>query len=239
MDVIETIGDRLAARAQEATKEWWERYLKGTARFRGVPMAGVREVAHATAVEAGLDALDADERKRIAYALLEQPETEDKLAGVLLLRERWLDDMGVADLPDLAALFDGGHVADWGICDWLCVKVLAPLVERDGRGFAEALATWTDAPGLWRRRAAAVSFAPPAPRGDGVFDGFTALALATAARNVRDAERFSQTGVGWLLRELSKAEPDAVRAFVAEHEESLSREARRMALAKIEGRGRR
>jgi 3-methyladenine DNA glycosylase AlkD len=239
MDVIATLGERLSARAQGSTRDWWERYLKGTARFRGVPMAGVREEAHALAAEAGLDALDARERKRIAYSFIEQPFTEDKLAGVLLLRERWLDDVSAADLPDLAALFDAGHVADWGICDWFCVKVLAPLVERDGQPFADALARWTEAPGRWRRRAAAVSLAPPAPRGDAVFDGFTRLALEIAASNVSDPERFSQTGVGWLLRELSKAEPAAVRAFVAEHDGELSREARRMALAKIEGRGRR
>ncbi len=45
--------------------------------------------------------------------------------------------------------------------------------------------------------------------------------------------------VGWLLRELSKAEPEAVRAFVDANGASMSREVRCMALAKIEGRGRR
>ena len=49
----------------------------------------------------------------------------------------------------------------------------------------------------------------------------------------------SQTAVGWLLRELSKREPDVVKRFVAEHEAELSHDARRMAMAKIEGRGRR
>jgi 3-methyladenine DNA glycosylase AlkD len=56
---------------------------------------------------------------------------------------------------------------------------------------------------------------------------------------VRDTERFSQTSVGWVLRELSRANPSAVTAFVEEHSDEMSAEARRMATAKIRGRGRR
>ncbi len=65
------------------------------------------------------------------------------------------------------------------------------------------------------------------------------MTIEVADANARDDERFMQTSVGWLLRELSKHRPQAVRNFVSEHEGLLSREARRMALAKIEGRGRR
>ena len=56
--------------------------------------------------------------------------------------------------------------------------------------------------------------------------------------SVRDRERFSQTSVGWVLRELSHADPEAVKSFVGNYGEPMTTEARRMALAKIEGRGR-
>jgi len=36
------LGSLLDVSADPATRDWWERYLKGTARFRGVPMAGIR-----------------------------------------------------------------------------------------------------------------------------------------------------------------------------------------------------
>ena len=117
--------------------------------------------------------------------------------------------------------------------------MLAALIDRDGRPMAEAIAGWSEATRLWQQRAGAVALAPLAPKGDGNFPNFTRLALGVCAANVRDSERFLQTSVGWLLRELSKAEPRAVERFVAEHAELMSREARRMALAKVEGRGRR
>lgn len=86
---------------------------------------------------------------------------------------------------------------------------------------------------LWQRRAAAVSFVNLAPEGERFFDGFTDLLLIVCHANVADPARFSQTSVGWLLRELSRAEPDRVRAFLDEHEGSMSREARRTAAARL------
>ena len=78
---------------------------------------------------------------------------------------------------------------------------------------AEAIAGWSEATPLWQRRAGAVALAPLAPKGDGNFPNFTRLALGVCAANVRDSERFLQTSVGWLLRELSKAEPRGRRAL--------------------------
>ena len=236
---IEDLQARLARRADQRTKAWWEAYLKGTAAFRGVAMGATRAEVRAWARETGFAELTAHERKRLAYRLLAEPLSEDKLAGVILLREHLLDAVGADDLPALASLFDAGHIADWNVCDWLCVRVLAALVRRDGRPVAERIAAWTAAGVLWRRRAAAVALAPLAPDGERAFAGFPELALGVCRANVRSDERFLQTSVGWLLRELSKAEPEAVTAFAAEHADRLSPEARRMALAKVEGRGRR
>ena len=95
------------------------------------------------------------------------------------------------------------------------------------------LLEWTAAEGLWQRRAAIVPFVSLAPRAAEAWPGFTEALLTACAANARDPERFSQTAVGWVLRELSKAEPARVQSFVDEHE--LSKEARRMALAKITG----
>jgi 3-methyladenine DNA glycosylase AlkD len=238
----EAIG-RLQARlhevANEKTKEWWERYMKGAASFRGVPMAAIRSTLRLWYVEEGLDDAPASNRRQVALDLLAESYSEDKLAGVLLLREHLLAQLSVGDLPAFAAAFRAGHIADWGICDWFSIKVLSALVERDGRPMAEATTAWTTSEPLWQRRAAAVALAPLAPRGDKNFEGFVELSLEVARANVRDGERFMQTSVGWLLRELSKSDPSAVQEFVREHEPLLSREGRRMSLAKIEGRGRR
>ena len=58
----EAIG-RLQARLQEVasekTKEWWERYMKGAASFRGVPMPVVRSTLRSWYAEEGFEAAPA------------------------------------------------------------------------------------------------------------------------------------------------------------------------------------
>ena len=238
-EAIERLQARLEQAANVKSRDWWERYLKGVAAFRGVPMAVIRRALRDWASDEGLDRYSPSDQKELALGLLAQRFSEDKLAGILLLREHLLSALGARDLPSFAQAFRAGHIADWNICDWFSVKVLAALIERDGRPMAEAIAAWRESKPLWQRRAAAVALAPLAPGGDDNFEGFAELAIEVADANVRDDERSMQTSVGWLLRELSKRDPQAVRDFVIEHEGLLTREARRMALAKIEGRGRR
>jgi 3-methyladenine DNA glycosylase AlkD len=239
--IVEDLARRLDERADERTRSWWDRYLKGAIEFRGVPMQGVREVVHAVWSDRRLDDRPREEQFEIALALFAQRYAEDKLAAILVLGERLIDDLAAADVPFLAEPFARGHIADWSTCDWYCVKVLARLLERaaDAGAAADAIAAWKSAPGLWQRRAAAVSFVTLARHGNARLPNLLTLVLDVCSANVRDPERFSQTSVGWVLRELSRADPDAVTAFVDEHADEMSAEARRMATAKIRGRGRR
>jgi 3-methyladenine DNA glycosylase AlkD len=229
------IGDGLRAAADDKTRQWWERYLKGALPFRGVPMGTIRRIVHQTWRTAGADRLDPEVQIDLALAQLAQPFSEDKIAGVLALSERLLGHLTAEHVPALARPFEAGHIADWSTCDWYCVKVLGRFVEQgeDRRRRSEAIAGWRGAGTLWQRRAAAVSFVNLAPQGEKFFDGFTDLLLTVCAANVADTARFSQTSVGWLLRELSKAEPAPVQEFVHRHRESMSREAVKAATARL------
>ncbi len=115
------------------------------------------------------------------------------------------------------------------------MKVLGRFVDSgyDRRARAEAIAGWRTAATLWQRRAAAASFVNLAPQGERFFDGFPDLLLTVCAANVADPARFSQTSVGWLLRELSKADPGRVQEFVDEHRGRMSREALKAATARL------
>jgi 3-methyladenine DNA glycosylase AlkD len=185
--------------------------------------------------------LTPEQLKAVAYELIRQPYADDRNAGILVLAEHVADELGFDDLADFRALFEEGHLADWSSVDWFCVKLLGRMLERspDAQRIADELVGWTASDLLWLRRAGLVGFVNLAPAGDAKLPGLTERVLTGAARNVADERRFAQTSVGWVLRELSKAEPGAVRAFVEEHDELLSAEARRMARAKIDRTGRR
>lgn len=113
------------------------------------------------------------------------------------------------DRPTIAGGFDDGHLADGNRCDWLCVRVLGPLIDRHGEATARAIAAWHDAPGRSRRRAV-VAFVDLVTREQELSPGGRQLALDTSASSVTDPQRFAQTGVGWVLHELATAAPASV-----------------------------
>ncbi len=170
-----------------------------------------------------------------AWELLRGRVAEEKLTALLILQEHVLplDELEPRrDLPQISAIFDEGSIWEWNTTDWLCVRVLGPLIRTRGGAAGRPIVRWTDAPGLWRRRAAIVAFVDLLPEPD-VFPGMTDLVLEACAANVRDEARFAQTAVGWVLRELSRRSPDIAFHFVAEHRSAMSAESLRMATARL------
>ncbi|HET9494975.1 MAG TPA: DNA alkylation repair protein [Chloroflexia bacterium] len=235
--LISRLQERLDSRNDAKTRAWWEAYMKGVIPFRGVKMEAIRQELHAWLAAEGIaQLLSGEEQKALALSLFRESCSEDKLAGVLYFAEV-LVPCGLvdwrADLPRLGALFVEGHIYEWGTCDWLCVKVLGPLAAREGPECARAISEWRRADNMWQRRAAGVAFVNLAPRGEANFPGFTDMLLETCAATVRDPQRFAQTGTGWVLRELSRAEPERVAAFVSDNIGYLSREAFNYATARL------
>jgi 3-methyladenine DNA glycosylase AlkD len=193
-------------------------------------MADVRRIVH--------DWWPPDGDLELACRLIEEPLTEDKLAGILALAEI----LETGDLDRFARLFQEGHIHDWGVCDWFCVKVLGPLVQREHEPLplARAIAAWSDSGPLWQRRASVVAFVNLAPRPEEHFPGFVELVLATCETITRAGkERFVQTGAGWVLRELRRASPDAVDAWLGRHGDLLTADARQSLKPRARGRSRR
>jgi 3-methyladenine DNA glycosylase AlkD len=229
---IEEFQQRLQSRASESTKDWWERYLRGTASFRGVRMADIRSELRGWYSDRNLAARTPREQAEIGLALIRTNETEDKLGGILLFQEILIPSgqpSWAELLPGFEELFEESHLADWNAVDWFCVKVLGPLIERDGEPSGRAISDWRGAITLWQRRASAVAFVnlvKEAERFPSMYD----LVLQSCTVLVSSSERFSQTGAGWVLRELSHSSPEIVLAFLSENAHRMSREALRNAL---------
>jgi 3-methyladenine DNA glycosylase AlkD len=220
----------LAANADAEKRAWWERYLKGEAEFRGVPTPVIRSSASAWWDDHDAGSLDSDGQLELCMELLRCPMTEDKLAGMLILGERLIPAGGVdwaGATASFATLFAERHLADWNAVDWFCVRVLGPLIEFSGEACARAIAAWVSAKTLWQRRAALVGFVNLAPSGS-----YAELIVETADCLVLDHERFAQTGVAWVIRELSTSRPDLSEDFLRRHYDDMSPDARKQALGK-------
>lgn len=233
---IEALQRRLELRANPKTKAWWEGYLKHVIAFRGVKMADIRAALHQWVGDEGIAERPLARQKDLALDLIRLDFCEDKLAGVLFLQEILLPVGAIdwpEDLPRFGELFEQGYIYEWNTCDWFCVRVLGPLSEREGAECAHAISAWRSARSLWQRRAAAVAFVNLAKGGETNFPGFTEMLLATCAPLVASDERFAQTGAGWVLRELSLAEPRQVARFVEDRIGQFSREGLTSATEKL------
>lgn len=228
---VEDVAERLADAAQPATKQWWERYMKAASTFRGVKMATTRRIVNDARTEHDLAVDDAEVVMAHVHRFFQQPWTEDKLAGVLLLAEHGLSSLDISHVDELARPLADGNLADWNVVDWYCVKVLGPFVVAgdDTPARCHTIASWVHTDVLWQRRAGIVAFVNHAATEPELFDGFTDLLFKAAATNIADPTRWSQTSVGWILRELTRRVPEHVLVFVDTHPE-LSTEARKNAL---------
>ncbi|MDY6911507.1 MAG: DNA alkylation repair protein, partial [Chloroflexota bacterium] len=236
-DYIAELQERLQIKSNANLQEWWESYLKHEAKFRGLRMLDIQSIVHKWYFEFGLDsALSVDEQKQLALDLFREEYTEDKIAGIVFLQEILLPIGAIkweSDLPSLAVLFREGYISDWNVCDWFCVKVLGPLVGQQGKDCAQAISKWRKSDNLWQCRASGVAFANLAKKGDGNSPGFMDMMFEICAETVMHDERFSQTGTGWLLRELSNAGEERVKDFIELNLCSFSREGLNKATEKM------
>lgn len=231
------LGKRLERDATAKTRAFWNRYLKGELSFRGVPMRTIRSGVNAFWAERHLDDVRFESQRALALHLLTRPLGEDKIAGILILELKLIKGLGVQDLPAMAKLFDQKHIADWSTTDWMAVKVLAKLLKFNAEPskMARAIAGWRKSSNLWQRRAAAVAFVPSAKLGNRNFSGFVDVCLSLANALLRDmsAQRFAQTGAGWLLRELWLGARVDVERFLRDTLALWSREGIRCATEKM------
>jgi hypothetical protein len=91
------LASSLEPASDPAVRDHWDAYLRGAARFRGVPMAGIRRAVRAT-LRQGLAELDHAAKLSVALDWLAQPWSEDKLAGVLLIAEHLAPALDDADV---------------------------------------------------------------------------------------------------------------------------------------------
>jgi 3-methyladenine DNA glycosylase AlkD len=208
-ELIGQLRENLQKHTDPKTKVWWENYVQGSAPFMGVKMGLIRRELHQWYETQVTGRVAPDQQLDLALALFGGEYTEEKLAGTLFIQEILLPAGLVAcprDVDRFGALFDDGLIYDWNVCDWFCVKVLGPLIEKEGRACADAIAQWREAENLWRARAALVAFVPVAED-----SGYYAAIAASCAVLIRREERFAKTAVGWILREISRNDETFVR----------------------------
>lgn len=140
------------------------------------------------------------------------PEREFQYLGCVLL-ERHARRLPAAFLPVVERCITGK--AWWDTVDHLAARVVGPMV-RSHPVLAQVMDDWAGREDVWLARTAIIHQL-------GFRDGTDPDRLfGHCALRAGDGDFFIRKGIGWALRQYARTDPDAVRAFVAEHRDVLS-----------------
>ncbi len=219
-ELIYDLQRRLDDAADMHTKRWFENYLKHAIRYRGIKTPEVARIVAEWRKFHGLQQLSGEEELDLAVSLIRQEHAEDKFAGTLYI-QKYLQKRVEADnlLTEVEDLFSCGAFVDWSTTDWFCVRVLGPAIVRHGPEVAERIAGWCRESNLWNRRASIVPF-----RAVVQDETYHPLIKSTIIVLVKERERFIQTGIGWVISDLSKVYPHTAEILVECHFDNLSAE---------------
>lgn len=169
------------------------------------------------------------DRLALASGLWDSNVHEARILAAKLLEQARLrpdDSAAWALIASWVPQFDA-----WAIADHASISGAKRLAADPSR--LDTVEIWAGSDHMWSRRAALVMTLPWArlntPKPAELAQRERILGLAAGL--VRDRAWFVQKAIGWWLRDLSKRDPDRVRAFLAAHAEDMKpfavREARR------------
>ncbi len=207
-DRVEELEGALRAVGEKERAAGAKAYLKSDLEFIGVAAKPLRLVAREFLKRHG--DLDHDRLIELVLALWDRPVYELKAAAVALL-ERRSCTLDLGDLVVVEGLLRRSHT--WALVDWLCTKVVAPVVEQNPEGSRGILRRWAADDDFWVRRSSMLSQLPALRRGGGDFELFASFAAAM----VEEKEFFVRKAIGWVLRDVSKKRPWLAYGFLGDH----------------------
>jgi 3-methyladenine DNA glycosylase AlkD len=181
-----------------------KRYLKSDLEFLGVTVPDLRRVVKAAV--RGHPGLDARAMTAWAVALWREPVHERRAAAIEILTLA-APRLAASDLVTVERLVR--ESLTWAYVDGLAVNVAGAIALRDPAGAWPRIDGWAVDADFWVRRSALLALLR------GVRAGMPDLARFTryAGPMLAEKEFFVRKAIGWVLREVSRRDPDWVAAW--------------------------
>jgi 3-methyladenine DNA glycosylase AlkD len=216
-----TLTEKLRPLGTTARAAQEKRYLKSDLEFIGVTVPDLRQAVKA-AVKAHLAAaggrpgarLDRETALPWALALWREPVHERRAAAVEILQLA-VTALTADDMPVLEQLIRESRT--WAYVDALAVNIAGTVALRDPSSWDHIDAWATDAD-FWVRRSALLALLPGIRAGQPDLQRFVRYADAMLA----EKEFFIRKAIGWVLREISRREPQWVATWTAARLPDLS-----------------
>jgi 3-methyladenine DNA glycosylase AlkD len=228
-NIIETLRKTLKAQGSEAVRESSKRFFKNEIKVHGLKSSETQKIAQTFFAEVQ----DLPKEKLFALCeILMQSGYLEEFSIACVWVSRVHKDLKPKDWATIERWVDS-YITNWAACDVFCCGgmgkggTVATFLEMYPQ-YLKKLRTWAKSKNLWKRRAAAVSLVGPAKQGqfhDTVFEIAEILLL--------DTEDMVQKGYGWMLKEASNFDEQAVFQFVMKHKAIMPRTALRYAIEKM------
>lgn len=199
--------------------EWLVNYVKHDIKSRGVGIPGIRNIVKEANSAHRLTERDISEQIEILNDLMRCDHTEDKLSAIIYIQLYWNGKYEDEKIALISHWFDEGLIYDWNVCDWLCVRLLTPLIDNRTERSIKEFKKWNKDKNQWKARASLVPFAQCK-----TLDQHKDTVNVFATVLIKRKERFCKTSVGWVLREYSRIDKDFVTAFLTENEKWTTKE---------------
>jgi 3-methyladenine DNA glycosylase AlkD len=207
IEAVDFISKKFNNLKNEKTRIFWNNYIKNEIDFLGVPLPTIRKIIKEMKQQ------NTQQDFELINLLFSKDYAEFKLAGICILEN--IVKTGKIDtkvLETVSGLFDSKYIFDWNTCDWLCVKVITPIVDKDNIHEINIILGWNNSKLLWKSGASVVPFAQSKN-----LNKYWTTIKPNLESSIQRIERFSKTSVGWVLRELSKNNLHEVVVFLKDN----------------------
>lgn len=205
--IVNSIKTNLRNNTNNGSKEFWTKYLKNEIEFIGVGIPKIRDIVNK--VINSHNTLSGNDYFYIAYDLMKSKISEDKLSSIILLQECANKINHVNLISFIDRIFTEKLIFEWNTCDWLCVRLLTPVIDSQNKDNILLILNWHKKEYLWHARASLVPFAQCVN-----LSKYLSILRKPMEKLIMREERFSKTAVGWILREISKFDKNYTISFI-------------------------
>ncbi|NOR38861.1 MAG: hypothetical protein GQ580_04660 [Candidatus Thorarchaeota archaeon] len=215
MTAAEEVLEELRKLGNPEQAEAVARYLKTSSlRFIGVKLPLIQKT-----VTRFTKGLATEELVPLMDGLWKQTIFEPRVAAIRVL-ERYAKKGDVPLALDTASRWID-DVDTWALMDPLGTSCVGTLLLRN-RSIEKTLIEWSMSENFWRRRASILPYLHLSKKS--VYNGeYTERILQAIQPHISDKEFFVGKAAAWVLRELSKREPEIVKAFIDQHRDVMTR----------------
>jgi len=218
-EISKNIQSKITLIGQPDKAKWLENYIKHDIKSKGVGIPEIRDIVKKATKDYKLLELNISEQIELLNDLMTSKYAEDKLSAIIYIQLNWNKINEHEKIVLISDWFDKELITDWNVCDWLCVRLLTPMVDNWTNDTLRELQKWNKNQNQWKARASLVPFAQCKS-----LVKHKILIEAFAIELIKRKERFCKTAVGWVLREYSKIDPGFVTRFLHEYEKWTTKE---------------